>query len=47
MGAYQIIFQKRTPEEAWKPFEQEKFTDFRDAMRGPCTYKCTVRISNK
>ena len=42
MGAYQVIFLKKTPQEAFKPFEGEKFTDFRDAMRGPCTYKCTV-----
>jgi len=42
MGAYQVIFLKRTAKEAFKLFEKEKFIDFRDAMRGPCTYKCTI-----
>ena len=44
MGAFQVIYLKRTAKEAWKPFEDEKFTDFRDAMRGQCSYKCTVSI---
>ena len=42
MGAFQVICLKRTAIEAWKPFEGEKFVDYRDALRGVCTYKCTV-----
>lgn len=42
MGAFQVICLKRTAEEAWKPFEGEKFVDYRDALKGVCTYKCTV-----
>ena len=42
MGAYQVICMKRSAKDAWKVFEKEKFTDFRDAMRSACTYKCTI-----
>lgn len=42
MGAFQVLVLKRTAKEAWKPFAGEKFVSFRDAMRGPCTYECTV-----
>lgn len=47
MGAFQIIILKKTAKEAFKPFEKEVFTDFRDAMRGACTYKCTVKDFQK
>lgn len=44
MGAYQVIMMKKTAEEAWKPFQNVSppFADFRDALYGPCTYKCTI-----
>lgn len=42
MGAFAVIILKRTARDAWKPFEGEQFVDYRDAMRGVCTYKCTV-----
>ena len=42
MGAYQVIALKRTAKDAWKIFTKETFLDFRDAMKGICTYKCTV-----
>jgi cell division cycle 14 len=42
MGAFQIICLKKSAMESWKPFENEKFTDYRDALKGVCTYKCTV-----
>jgi len=42
MGAYQIIALKKTAKDAWKPFAKESFPDFRDAMKGVSTYKCTV-----
>ena len=42
MGAFQVIVLKKTAKEAWKPFANEKFVSFRDAMRGACTYECTV-----
>ena len=42
MGAYQIIAMKKTAKDAWKPFVKETFLDFRDAMKGVCSYKCTV-----
>ena len=42
MGAYQVIALKKTAKDAWKPFASEKFVSFRDAMRGPCSYQCTV-----
>lgn len=44
MGAYQIIALNRTAAEAWKVFEKEKFVDYRDAMKGVCSYGCTVNI---
>jgi len=44
MAAYLVVFHKKTPEEAWKLFEQVKFVDFRDAMSGSCSYKCTVLL---
>jgi cell division cycle 14 len=47
MGAFQVIYLKKSAKDAWKPFENEKFTDYRDAMRGPCTYNCTVNQKNK
>lgn len=42
MGAFQVIVLKLTAKEAWKPFLGETFQDFRDALRTPCTYNCTV-----
>ena len=42
MGAYEITYLSRSAEEAWKHFEGEKFKPYRDAARGPCTYKCTL-----
>jgi cell division cycle 14 len=45
MGAYQVIALKRTAKDAFKIFSKESFLDFRDAMKGPCTYKCTVAAS--
>ena len=32
----------RTPEQAFKPFRNIKFVDFRDAGYGDCSYKCTI-----
>jgi len=46
MGAYQIIALKKTAKEAWKPFAKETFPNFRDAMKGICSYKCTVNSSD-
>lgn len=45
MGAFQVIYLLRSAKEAFAPFASEKFVDFRDAMRGPCSYKCTVNIT--
>ena len=42
MGAYEITYLSRSAEDAWKPFSREKFSYYRDAARGPCTYKCTL-----
>eukprot|EP00826_Nyctotherus_ovalis_P061765 TRINITY_DN8826_c0_g1_i1.p1 TRINITY_DN8826_c0_g1~~TRINITY_DN8826_c0_g1_i1.p1 ORF type:complete len:179 (-),score=37.69 TRINITY_DN8826_c0_g1_i1:712-1248(-) len=42
MGTYAITYLSRTAEEAYKLFEGEKIVPFRDAARGPCTYKCTL-----
>eukprot|EP00826_Nyctotherus_ovalis_P012785 TRINITY_DN13405_c0_g1_i5.p1 TRINITY_DN13405_c0_g1~~TRINITY_DN13405_c0_g1_i5.p1 ORF type:complete len:141 (-),score=17.94 TRINITY_DN13405_c0_g1_i5:598-1020(-) len=42
MGAYQVLCLSRSASEAWKPFEEEDFIDYRDAMKGPCTYKCSI-----
>ena len=47
MGAYQIIVLKKTAKEAWKPLSNEKFVSYRDAMRGTCSYQCTVRMSDE
>ncbi len=44
MGAFQVIVLKKVAKDAWKPFAGEKFVSFRDAMRGVCTYECTVRF---
>jgi cell division cycle 14 len=33
---------KRSAEDAFKPFKHIKFTDFRDASYGECSYKCSV-----
>lgn len=44
MGAFQVIYLKRTAKEAWKPFSTEKFVSFRDALRSPCKYECTVML---
>ena len=42
----QVIILEKTAEQAWEPFRQlqQTFADFRDALFGPCTYKCTVII---
>ena len=42
MGVYQVTMLKKSPAEAIKPIEHEVFVDFRDAMKGPCSYSCTV-----
>eukprot|EP00826_Nyctotherus_ovalis_P015304 TRINITY_DN1433_c0_g1_i8.p1 TRINITY_DN1433_c0_g1~~TRINITY_DN1433_c0_g1_i8.p1 ORF type:complete len:329 (+),score=90.92 TRINITY_DN1433_c0_g1_i8:343-1329(+) len=42
MGAYQVIYLKKSAADAWKPFTSEKFVSFRDALRSPCTYECTI-----
>ncbi len=42
MGAFEVIVLGRSAADAFKPFASEKFQDYRDALRGPCTYKCTV-----
>ena len=44
MGAFMIIILKKKPKEAWDAFRQyhRKFTPFRDAIMGTCTYKCTI-----
>lgn len=43
IGAFQIIILGRTAEEAWRPFiYQPNFIDFRDAIMGPCSYRCTI-----
>ncbi len=44
MGAFQIVMLGRSAAEAWKPFQQYQppFIDFRDAIKGPCNYKCSV-----
>ena len=42
MGAYEVLWLLRSAEESWKPFENEEFVDFRDSMKGPCTYNCTI-----
>jgi hypothetical protein len=42
MGAYLITRVGRTALEAFKPFEKEKFVDYRDALKGPCAYNCKV-----
>ena len=48
MGAYLLICQNKTAEEAWSFFEniQPPFRSFRDAISGTCTYECTVNIHN-
>lgn len=53
MGAFQVphvvtqvVVLKRSAEEAFKPFKHIKFTDFRDASYGECSYKCTVPPQN-
>ena len=44
MGAYLVIFKKRSAEEAWECFENvtPPFIPFRDAIDGECTYPCTI-----
>ena len=43
MGAYQVIYLKRTADEAWSHFKPaEPFRAFRDASYLKCNYKCTV-----
>jgi len=42
MGAYQVLCLSRSAIEAWKPFEGEEFVDYRDSLKGPCSYKCTI-----
>lgn len=46
MGAYQVICQRKSASDAWKPFTSEKFVSFRDALRSPCTYECTVLLTS-
>ena len=45
MGAFQVICLKKSAKEAYSPFENydPPFTDFRDAIKGACTFKCTVK----
>ncbi len=45
MGVYEVTILKRTAEEAMKPFKDETFVDFRDALKGPCSYACKVLTS--
>ncbi len=47
MGVYQVTILKRTAEEAMKPFAGEVFVDFRDAIKGPCSYNCKVFLNQK
>jgi cell division cycle 14 len=44
MGAFMIIILKRSAADAWKVFNpyHNKFTPFRDATMGTCSYKCTI-----
>ena len=42
MGAFQIIILGFSAERAFEPFKDIKFTPFRDASYGDCSYKCTV-----
>jgi hypothetical protein len=44
MGAYLIIIKGKTGEEAWSYFRNisPPFKPFRDAIRGSCSYDCTV-----
>jgi cell division cycle 14 len=44
MGAFMIIILKRSAKEAWDVFApyHKKFTPFRDAIAGTCTYRCTI-----
>jgi cell division cycle 14 len=44
MGAFMIIILERSAADAWKVFApyHNKFTPFRDATMGTCTYKCTI-----
>ena len=39
-----IIILEKSAKEAWQVFQpyQRKFTPFRDAIAGACTYKCTI-----
>ena len=39
-----IIILKRSAKEAWSTFKayHKKFTPYRDAIMGPCTYRCTI-----
>lgn len=38
----QVIVLGKTPEQAFKPFKNINFVDFRDASYGDCSYKCTI-----
>ncbi len=47
MGAYLLICQGKTAEEAWSYFAnvEPRFRPFRDAISGPCSYECTVTLT--
>lgn len=45
VGAYQILYLKRTPEEAYRPLvagNSPPYLPFRDASFGPCSYNLTL-----
>jgi len=44
MGCFMIIILKRSAKDAWATFKayHNKFTPFRDAIMGPCTYRHTI-----
>ena len=48
MGAFMILVMKKTATEAWAKFQnvQPPFMPFRDALKGSCSYACTVRIAH-
>ena len=43
MGAFMVVMLGKTADEAWRYFEGRKFTPFRDASTGPCSYPMTVK----
>lgn len=44
MGCFMIIILKKTADEAWAAFSayHSKFVPYRDAIKGNCSYKCTI-----